>query len=95
MIIEGLDRLIIATVERDHPRAYWQEMFSRWEQWVLQDKNRQLIVIGSDISKGIVPTDPHQRNGRDLVGFCYQDLVKKCKRVDLVWYGINQTLKED
>lgn len=92
-IIEGLEQLIIATMEMDNPRVFWQQLFAQWQRWESQGENRRLILIGSDVSKGIVPIEREHRIGRDLVGFCYQDLVELCSRVDLIWYGINQPLK--
>lgn len=55
--------------------------------------NKRLVVIGQDISKGVVPIDPEERKLRDLVGLLYQRLNKMSERFDIIWYGINRQLK--
>lgn len=51
------------------------------------------MLIGSDISKGIVPMAAEDRWWRDTTGWVYQDLVSAAERVDVIWYGISQKLK--
>lgn len=64
-----------------------------WLEWENKDRDYQLILIGTDISKGIVPINKYDRLQRDIVGWLYQRLVKRADRVDLIWYGIAETLK--
>jgi adenosyl cobinamide kinase/adenosyl cobinamide phosphate guanylyltransferase len=71
----------------------WRERLEKCMQWEREITGRQLVVIGSDITKGIVPIDKEDRKWRDMTGWVYQDIVKKSERVDLIWYGINQQLK--
>ena len=52
-----------------------------------------VILIGTDITKGIVPIEAENRVWRDVTGRVYQDTVSICNRVDLIWYGINKRLK--
>ena len=56
-------------------------------------QGRMVILIGSDITKGIVPIEAENRVWRDVTGRVYQDTVSICNRVDLIWYGINKRLK--
>lgn len=56
-------------------------------------EDRKLYLIGTDVGKGIVPIDEHLRTYRDVVGWCYQDVAKLAERVDIIWYGINTTIK--
>lgn len=64
--------------------------FMNWEQ---QKDNRKLIVIGNDISKGVVPKEAFDREWRDMSGIMYQRLVQSSERFDIVWYGVNRQLK--
>jgi adenosylcobinamide kinase / adenosylcobinamide-phosphate guanylyltransferase len=52
------------------------------------------ILIGDEIGCGIVPADAFEREWRDETGWVYQFLVSKASRVDRVWAGIGQTLKQ-
>ncbi|MEC2070759.1 bifunctional adenosylcobinamide kinase/adenosylcobinamide-phosphate guanylyltransferase [Alkalihalophilus marmarensis] len=94
-IIFGLEHVIEQFLEQDLDRS--RELFSQWLQklieWEDSSPQIKLYLIGSDIGKGIVPIDNRHRNLRDLVGWCYQDIVEKADRVDVIWYGINQRLK--
>ena len=53
----------------------------------------RIIVIGTDITKGIVPIEKENRVWRDLTGRVFQDTASICERVDLIWYGISKRLK--
>ena len=52
------------------------------------------ILIGDEIGCGVVPVDAFEREWRDETSWVYQLLVSKAKRVDRVWAGIGQTLKQ-
>lgn len=52
-----------------------------------------VIVIGNDISRGVVPLDAAQRFQRDCAGRLYQMLVQHATSVTQIWYGIPQTIK--
>ncbi|MCF1601979.1 bifunctional adenosylcobinamide kinase/adenosylcobinamide-phosphate guanylyltransferase [Tetragenococcus halophilus] len=65
----------------------------KWLKWEKKKENRWLVLIGTDISKGIVPIEKENRLQRDITGWFYQRLVKQAERVDQVWYGISETLK--
>lgn len=51
------------------------------------------ILIGDEIGCGIVPTSDFDRKWRDETGWIYQLLTENADRVDRVWAGIGQTLK--
>jgi len=95
VILEGIEEWIRQTTVKDKSfdRNDGQRVINSWLAWELEDKNRQLIVIGTDISKGIVPMDREDRWWRDMVGWFFQDLVLHCERFDVVWYGIPMQLK--
>lgn len=93
LVLEGIEAALKQSVQagEDNIRGYWREFFEsclRWEQ-----HNRKCIIIGVDISKGIVPIDQLDRQWRDETGWCYQDVAAMSDRVDVIWCGLNQTLK--
>jgi adenosylcobinamide kinase / adenosylcobinamide-phosphate guanylyltransferase len=74
-------------------RQKWQSLLREWLEWESREYKRKLILIGCDISKGIVPMTPEDRSWRDITGWVYQDIVTDAERADVIWYGISQKLK--
>lgn len=68
----------------------WSAQLKHWES---ESAERQVILLATDFSKGIVPIEKAERDWRDLTGWFYQDLVKEAERVDEVWYGLGRQLK--
>ena len=66
----------------------------QWLDWEQQETSHLLILIGTDISKGIVPIGKTERLQRDVTGWLYQILASRAERVDRLWYGIAETLKK-
>ncbi len=54
---------------------------------------RDVIVILTDIGRGIVPMDAQQRKLRDACGRLYQRLMAEADEVTRIWYGLAKTLK--
>lgn len=96
IILEGVEQWILQLIEKypsnDH-REMGKRFIQAWLGWEQKGLDQQLVVIGTDISKGIVPLEPINRMWRDTTGWFYQDLVVRCDRFDLVWYGISKQLK--
>lgn len=57
-------------------------------------KERESIVILTDISRGIVPMDAKARALRDRCGRLYQKIMTEADEVIQVWYGIPKTIKQ-
>lgn len=96
IVFEGIEIWLKEQSEKQHlddVRADWKERLIRYADWERENMNRHIIFIGIDITKGIVPMEETDRNWRDVTGWVYQDLVQVCQRVDVIWYGINQTIK--
>src|SRR5699024_9547212 len=74
-------------------RQVGKEVINQWDMLTKERDDRQLVIIGTDISKGIVPIDANDRLWRDVTGWFFQDLVARCKRFDIVWYGISRRMK--
>ena len=55
---------------------------------------RDVIVILTDIGRGIVPIDAEQRQLRDACGWLYQRLMAEADEVTRIWYGLTQTIKK-
>ncbi len=51
------------------------------------------VIIGDDISCGVVPVDEFERRWRDNTGYLYQVLAERAERVDYIWAGLNFKLK--
>ncbi|WP_019156429.1 bifunctional adenosylcobinamide kinase/adenosylcobinamide-phosphate guanylyltransferase [Robertmurraya massiliosenegalensis] len=92
VVLEGMEQWVKASA---NSREEWTKVLEKWLEWEQVDSSRYVIFIGTDISKGIVPIEKEHRDWRDRTGWVYQDLVALCKQVDVIWYGINQTIKEE
>lgn len=66
------------------------KLFEHLEQW---DQNFEVIVIATEIGRGIVPMEASMRKLRDDVGRFYQQLFTRAERVTRIWYGISQMIK--
>lgn len=63
------------------------------EQLQLLDKKHQMIIIATEMGRGIVPIDPQNRQLRDTLGRLYQQLFAVSNHVTRIWYGIAETIK--
>lgn len=96
IILEGIERWIKQDIQQFNAadiRASWKLRIERFLNWEKENEDRHLIIIGNDLSKGIVPIEASDRTWRDACGWVYQDLAERADRVELIWYGINQQLK--
>ena len=69
-----------------------QELLEKIDKW---DEQVEVLVIATEIGRGIVPMDATMRKLRDDVGRFYQQLFTKAYSVTRIWYGISQTIKGD
>jgi adenosylcobinamide kinase/adenosylcobinamide-phosphate guanylyltransferase len=96
LILEGIEIwLKNFSGEKDliQSRDTWNQYLDNWLMWEKAAENRKLVLIGTDLSKGVVPLEMENRLWRDLTGWAYQDTASKAEKVDVIWYGIKQTLK--
>lgn len=96
VVLEGVEQWIKGlTVDSGHEecRAIWQSLLGIWRSWESEQQARTVVIIGADITKGIVPMEKEDRDWRDLTGWAFQDLAAVADRVDVIWYGLNQQLK--
>lgn len=69
-----------------------KELLEKLGKW---DKQAEVLVIATEIGRGIVPMDAGMRKLRDDVGRFYQQLFTEADSVTRIWYGISQTIKGD
>ncbi|MBU8879906.1 bifunctional adenosylcobinamide kinase/adenosylcobinamide-phosphate guanylyltransferase [Bacillus sp. FJAT-29790] len=74
-------------------RERWRKLLQTWLEWEKEGHQRKIILIGTDITKGIVPMLAEERKWRDVTGWVYQDAAAAAERADLIWYGIGQQIK--
>jgi adenosylcobinamide kinase / adenosylcobinamide-phosphate guanylyltransferase len=97
VVLEGLEYLIFNEVRKEKEmnmiRSEFHSLFEKWKNWEETSAPRNVIWIGSDIGRGIVPIDSTERKWRDLTGWVYQDLVKLSDSVYEIWFGLPQRVK--
>ncbi|PGY08462.1 adenosylcobinamide kinase /adenosylcobinamide-phosphate guanylyltransferase [Bacillus sp. OV166] len=96
MVLEGVEiwlKDLTATNDADQCRKIWNDCLENWLTWERISEHHQLVVIGTDITKGIVPLEVENRLWRDVTGWAYQDIAAKSAKVDVIWYGLKQTIK--
>ncbi|MGM7684845.1 bifunctional adenosylcobinamide kinase/adenosylcobinamide-phosphate guanylyltransferase [Cytobacillus sp. Hm23] len=96
VVIEGIEALIKKSIDHcvDHQlRSLWQEKITQWLNWENESEENLVILIGTDITQGLVPVEKTERLWRDIVGWCYQDIVQQSIRVDRIWCGISERIK--
>jgi adenosylcobinamide kinase / adenosylcobinamide-phosphate guanylyltransferase len=95
VVFEGLEMLIYRKLYHDllSYRNSWSQWFQMWQNWEQETSERRVIWIGCEIGQGIVPINKDERNWRDVTGWCYQELVQLCDRVDRIWCGLAERMK--
>ena len=97
LVLEGIEiwlKELTKTYNSYRSREIWIQTIDQWLSWEKAEPQRKLVVIGTDITKGIVPVETANRLWRDVTGWAYQDLAAKAGKVDVIWYGLNQTIKQ-
>ncbi|RAZ69483.1 bifunctional adenosylcobinamide kinase/adenosylcobinamide-phosphate guanylyltransferase [Planococcus maitriensis] len=89
-VIAGLEQWIRKQLEQQCPE---QDIIAAIRE--LAESAGDRIWILTDISRGIVPIDPLEREWRDVTGRSYQYLFGKAQHITRIWYGIPQTIKGD
>lgn len=93
IVINGAEQYVKFALENGmNVEAVIQQVheFLKWERL---EERRQLVIIGTDMSKGVVPIDRFARKWRDEVGSFYQWLMEKADIAHVIWYQIPQVIK--
>ncbi|WP_338471478.1 bifunctional adenosylcobinamide kinase/adenosylcobinamide-phosphate guanylyltransferase [Niallia sp. XMNu-256] len=96
LVLEGIERWIREGLQGssgDEVQETWRGLLRQLENWESMDGKGSVILIGTDITKGIVPLEREDRLWRDVCGRVFQAAVSSCGRVDVIWYGLNKRLK--
>ena len=96
VVLQGIDAWVgqdVNIMGVESIRKKWKEIMDDWRIWEKEESGRTCVVIGSDLSKGIVPIEKKNRQWRDACGWIFQDVASMSTRVDIIWYGINQRIK--
>ena len=96
VVLQGIDAWVgqdVNIMGVEPIRKKWKEIMDDWRIWEKEGSGRTCVVIGSDLSKGIVPIEKKNRQWRDACGWIFQDVASMSTRVDIIWYGINQRIK--
>lgn len=96
IVIQGIEQFIkedCLTMDMHTCREAWKILLDDWKMWEKSDPQRLLVIIGTDITKGIVPIEKTDRTWRDVTGWVFQDISSKADRVDVIWYGLNKQIK--
>lgn len=84
-VISNLENFVMGCVKEEKEA---KELLLEYGE-ALEDK----IIIVTDISQGIVPMDPAQRNWREMVGRTMLYLGGKAEKVIRVFCGLGQEIK--
>ncbi|TFE04167.1 bifunctional adenosylcobinamide kinase/adenosylcobinamide-phosphate guanylyltransferase [Jeotgalibacillus salarius] len=95
ILFTALEHWILRHYGRDSDEVVliWKQEVDRLIKWENGDPARQVVIVGTDQSKGIVPIEKEQRFTRDVLGWCHQYSALKAERVTRVWYGLAEELK--
>lgn len=90
VVIVGLEGILQAYLEEDE-----QHVAARFAQKLiaLDATCDELIVILTDMGRGVVPIERASRQLRDTCGRLYQELFKHATTITHIWYGIPEILK--
>ncbi|WP_407407559.1 hypothetical protein, partial [Peribacillus sp.] len=89
VVLQGIDAWIgqdVNIMDVESIRKKWKEILDGWRIWEKEESGRTCVVIGSDLSKGIVPIEKKNRQWRDACGWIFQDVASISTRVDIIWY---------
>ncbi len=94
LVIEGIENSLEEYLKHGHCTAkdFYDRYLLRLITWEQQDEKRKLIIIGTDMTKGVVPMDKGARHFRDELGRLYQKLVQLSDDTIIVWFGLGQSL---
>lgn len=78
--------------DNDGLRQQWQEAMTLLCQ-LADAQNAPLIIIATEVGRGIVPMQPAQRRLRDLNGWFAQDAAAQADKVWYVRHGLVMAIK--
>lgn len=95
LVITGLFEWLEAALagsQNDALRQQWQGDMAELGQRA-EKRQATLIIIASEVGRGIVPMQPEQRRLRDLNGWFVQDATAQADQVWYVRHGLVMSIK--
>lgn len=95
LVITGVLEWLGALLERDDndtQRQQWQNDITQLCQRA-EGLNAALIIIASEVGRGVVPMQPEQRRLRDLNGWFTQDATAQADQVWYIRHGLVMAVK--
>ncbi|WP_102693126.1 bifunctional adenosylcobinamide kinase/adenosylcobinamide-phosphate guanylyltransferase [Rummeliibacillus pycnus] len=89
VVVTGLENMIKPLLEQDELSLSTTIV----EQLQLLAKKHQIIIIATEMGRGIVPINPQDRQLRDTLGRLYQQLFAVSDHVTRIWYGLAEEIK--
>ncbi|WP_299511432.1 bifunctional adenosylcobinamide kinase/adenosylcobinamide-phosphate guanylyltransferase [uncultured Rummeliibacillus sp.] len=89
VVVSKLEEVIKPFLEEDEVTLAIQIV----EQLQLLEKQHQVIIIATEMGRGIVPIEQQDRQLRDTLGRLYQQLFAISDHVTRIWYGIAEEIK--
>ncbi|GEL04785.1 bifunctional adenosylcobinamide kinase/adenosylcobinamide-phosphate guanylyltransferase [Rummeliibacillus stabekisii] len=89
IVISHLEKILQSDEEKDE-LILAKKIAKQLQLW---EKEHQVIVIATEMGRGIVPLSRHDRTLRDACGRLYQELFKSSEHVTRIWYGLSETIK--
>lgn len=95
IVIQGIEQGLKQTLANDKKDAshFFNQYLLPLLKWEEVNVDRKVIIIGTDITKGVVPLNQETREWRDETGRLYQQLYQNAEEVHRIWFGISQQLK--
>ncbi|MFF3101025.1 bifunctional adenosylcobinamide kinase/adenosylcobinamide-phosphate guanylyltransferase [Viridibacillus arvi] len=89
IVVSGLENFVAKHLDIDEDTLASQLL----QQLQALGTEKELIVIVTEMGRGIVPIDANTRKIRDICGRFYQKLFKISPQITRIWYGIAETIK--
>lgn len=96
-MLQGLEALLKQQLIEKREEEILENMvlfFQNLVKWEAEEIGRRAVLIGSDITKGIVPVEAENRAWRDLAGRTFREAAGSADEVDVIWHGLNQKVKQ-
>ncbi|MGE7917348.1 bifunctional adenosylcobinamide kinase/adenosylcobinamide-phosphate guanylyltransferase [Viridibacillus sp. NPDC093762] len=89
IVVSGLEKIVANHLDVDEDTLAAQLL----QQLQALGTEKELIVIVTEMGRGVVPIDANTRKLRDICGRFYQKLFKISPQITRIWYGIAETIK--
>ncbi|SDH09171.1 adenosylcobinamide kinase /adenosylcobinamide-phosphate guanylyltransferase [Alteribacillus persepolensis] len=95
VVIEGIEHCLKAYASEGSGRSgalFYETFVQPLRHWEKACAGRTLIIIGTDVTKGVVPMEQETRRFRDETGRLFQYLSQHANDMYMIWFGIAKKL---